>query len=454
MKNIALSKFAKIKERNGITAVYNSLHPMPIFIASQDWQQYRSGICNEELDKLLYERRIAIIDEKEDDSELNRIRSSYEKNSKKVSTLYLVLTHQCNYRCNYCFEVNFDDEKGAGLLMNENTVKKGIDIFVDQFWSSKAKNERCLVILYGGEPMLNKKNCYFAIKYLRELENKNLLPKDNTEIVVITNGSLINTEDALYFKNNNVAVLVSLDYYRENINDMCRIDKSGKGTYKKAINAIDLLKKEKVDIGISVTITPYNVHMLESIPEWLKQKGINNYGLNQLVCGTYEKVNSELDHSSYIDKSVIKIIECFKKTRQMGIYEDRMERKVKAFSSGIFYPIDCGAYGQQIVIQPQGSISICHADWEYNIGHVNDKDIPLVWETALVKEWKKRLPLYMNGCLKCEAIGICGGGCAYCAKQCTGSINNLDESFCRHTKSALDFLIWDLYEKSITIDRK
>jgi uncharacterized protein len=311
-----------------------------------------------------------------------------------------------------------------------------------------------LIIIYGGEPLLNKKACYYAINYIKALQEEDVLPKNNTEIVIITNGSLVTREDAIFFKEKEVAVLVSLDCHIPRINDICRIDKHNNGVFQKTKKAIELLKKENVDIGISVTITPYNVDVLDEIPDWLKENDINNYGLNQLVCGTYEMVGDNLDQKEYIRKSVGKIIDCFIKTRDMGIYEDRMERKTRAFISGRFYSVDCGAYGQQIVIQPEGSVSICHADWDYNIGHVNKTNNPLAWNTELVKEWKKRLPLYKEKCLDCEAIGICGGGCAYCAKQCTGSINNLDEAHCSHTKSVLDFLIWDLYKNTKLIDRK
>lgn len=443
------SRFLRTKEKNGITAVFNSLCPKPVFFRSEDWSLFFQNKNNPKAESLLTSLGLMIKDKETDSAALEKIRAEYESESNRVSTLYLVLTHQCNYRCKYCFEVNFEDEKLDGKMMEEDTVKKSIDLFVRQFQASQLDNQRCLIILYGGEPLLNRKAVFYAINYIKRLQEKEVLPKNGTEVVIITNGSLIKESDALFFKENNVVALVSLDSPIEAINDFCRIDIHGKGAAERTIEAIKILKENNVEVSISVTITPYNVDSLEQFPDWLEKMGINSYGLNQLVCGTYDIIGSEMSMEEYQKKSVNSIISCFIKTRKMGIYEDRMERKIKAFSNGRFYPIDCGAYGQQIVVQPNGSLSICHADWEYNIGHVDDVEIPFMWNLPLVKEWKKRLPLYQERCLKCEAIGICGGGCAYCAKQCTGDIQNVDEAFCHHTKKTLDFLIWDLYEQQL-----
>lgn len=448
-RNIMFSQYMRIKEKNDIVAVFHALNPKPIFFKSKDWSGFVKNKDDQKTIDLLMSLRIIINDKKEDREIFENIRAEYEANNKQVATLYLVLTHQCNFRCKYCFEVNFEDEKGHGKMMDDKTIKKGIDLFASQFKASHSNNDRrCLIILYGGEPLLNKKACYYAVKYIKSLQEKEILPDKKTEIVVITNGSLVNENDAIFFKKNKVAILVSLDSNIGEINNACRIDKYGRGVFDKTIKTIDILKKHNVDIGISVTITPYNVDLLLQIPDWLKSNGINNFGLNQLVCSTYKMTATTLSQKDYLEKSAKQIINSFVKTRAMGIYEDRMERKTRAFISNKFYPVDCGAYGQQIVIQPNGSVSICHADWEYNIGHVEYPNNPLVWETQLVKEWKKRLPIYNKKCLKCEAIGICGGGCAYCAKQCARSIYDLDKSFCQHTKTVLDFLIWDLYEQS------
>lgn len=50
-------------------------------------------------------------------------------------------------------------------------------------------------------------------------------------------------------------------------------------------------------------------------------------------------------------------------------------------------------------------------------------------------------------CLSCPALAVCGGGCPYGAMLKYGSIWNIDRRFCIHSKEALEWLIWDLYDK-------
>jgi uncharacterized protein len=54
----------------------------------------------------------------------------------------------------------------------------------------------------------------------------------------------------------------------------------------------------------------------------------------------------------------------------------------------------------------------------------------------------------MNQCQDCPALGICGGGCPHNADRTKGSIFELDERFCVHANTVLEWLIWDLYNSA------
>jgi len=66
-----------------------------------------------------------------------------------------------------------------------------------------------------------------------------------------------------------------------------------------------------------------------------------------------------------------------------------------------------------------------------------------------VNEWNNRTPLNMPQCKNCAAIGICGGGCAYGAQLRNGSIWSVDDRFCNHSLSILEWVIWDIYKQSM-----
>ena len=64
-------------------------------------------------------------------------------------------------------------------------------------------------------------------------------------------------------------------------------------------------------------------------------------------------------------------------------------------------------------------------------------------KTAMVvlRLWKE------EECLSCPALAVCDGSCPYDAMLKYGSIWNIDRRFCIHSKEALEWLIWDLYDK-------
>jgi uncharacterized protein len=153
--------------------------------------------------------------------------------------------------------------------------------------------------------------------------------------------------------------------------------------------------------------------------------------------------------SMYYENATDFMIEAFKIFRELGLYEDRVMRKVQAFVANRLYPYDCCASGgNQYVISPKGEIGICHAylnNNKYFSSSVFDENFQYN-SNENFQYWHDRTPLLMEKCRDCECLGICGGGCPYAAEYVNGSIYELDERFCIHAKKLLMWLIKDLYD--------
>jgi uncharacterized protein len=65
-----------------------------------------------------------------------------------------------------------------------------------------------------------------------------------------------------------------------------------------------------------------------------------------------------------------------------------------------------------------------------------------------IQEWGARSPFNMPQCHDCPAVAVCGGGCAYGAKLRNGSIWSVDDRFCTHVLTTLEWMVWDLYESN------
>lgn len=173
----------------------------------------------------------------------------------------------------------------------------------------------------------------------------------------------------------------------------------------------------------------------------LEKSGIS---FNILLCNGGIPVTEE-----YVKRASKCIFVAFERFRKLGIYEETMMRKVKSFINKEPALVNCAAYGNQLVVYPRGEIGVCQDDVKtkkYMAGSVYDENFSPE-KNGLIQEWSRRSPFNMPQCFDCEAIGICGGGCATNAAVEYGDIWCVDRRFCTHAKDSLEWLIWDLYSQ-------
>lgn len=424
-------------ERSGVIAMFNPYWPDPVFVSSEELERFNAENWTAEELKALEDHRLVT---KDGTNSIEGFRESYPI-EEELMTLYLILTRNCNLRCSYCFEVErhgvqeYDHE-----MMSAEVALKAIDIFADEYKRNQ-HTWNYQVILYGGEPVLNWRVLTCAIERLEELREQEELPSD-LRVAINTNGTLVSPERAAYLAAHNVSVAVSLDGDKET-HDKYRVDCKGGGSYERALVGYRNLKNANATVCPSVTISPSTVgRTVEIAQELHAQLGFSAVGLNPMMASAEEFDGGVQSYHETVSQD---IIECFRWSRELGIAEDRALRKVNSLMSMKPHLADCCAYGQQLVVQPDGSIGICHATSDYNYCTVWDYTSP--YATVIAKEWIKRLPLHHEECIDCEAIFVCGGGCAHSAVLLHNDVHALDTGFCVHTRDMLHFLIWDIYDK-------
>jgi uncharacterized protein len=219
-----------------------------------------------------------------------------------------------------------------------------------------------------------------------------------------------------------------------------------RGSYQKAVAAYNLLKKHRVTTGLSATLTPAVVQNFDRVLDFF----INALGIQDGISFNILHYNPAVPvDSEYYKKAAESLIKAFDLFRKLGIYEERMMRKVKAFVNQKPMYADCSVVGNQLVIAPDGQIGVCQdfvKPRTYFKGSVFENNYD-PFEKNLFADWEYRSPLYMKQCFDCEALGICGGGCPASAELKTGSRWNIDERICFHSKLTLKWLIWETFRK-------
>ena len=104
------------------------------------------------------------------------------------------------------------------------------------------------------------------------------------------------------------------------------------------ISVLDTAKENNVDISFSVTLTEESLKSKEGILDLIKKYNINGFGFNILMNSDGLGLSSD-----YYERSSKFIIDSFLELRKIGVYEDRVMRKVKAFQKAQVYYSDCSA---------------------------------------------------------------------------------------------------------------
>lgn len=173
--------------------------------------------------------------------------------SRKLKTMTIQLTHDCNLRCSYC---PYTSNDGSYRLhekkyINYDTIKKALEILRDH----SVDSESVTIGFYGGEPLLE----FNLLKETVSL-SKQLFVGKPISYTITTNGTLL-TEDVLEFLQlHDFQVIISLDG-PQTINDANRKFSHGsKSVYEVVIERVRHIHKHypnlKKNLGINMVMDP------------------------------------------------------------------------------------------------------------------------------------------------------------------------------------------------------
>lgn len=329
--------------------------------------------------------------------------------------------------------------------MTTETADKAIDFFIRQIKLSDLDYEenKPVIIFYGGEPLVNYEVLVYIAEKINTLRQEEKCIK-NAELSMVTNGLLLTDERILKLKELGVSIGISIDGFNEEANKM-RVDLAGKPVYSRILNTLDRCKKLGANASLSVTLSEETIKNTHEILELVDKYGVHSFGFN-IMMSSGDFVLPE----TYNEAAAQFILDEFIELRKKGIYEDRIMRKLKAFTKAQVYFSDCAATaGGQIVVAPNGQVGICHGclhDKKYFVADIWNDDFDATKNESFI-EWSQLTPINKDECQDCPALGICGGGCPINAMNLKkgNTIHDLDKRFCVHSKMTLEFLIKDLY---------
>lgn len=373
---------------------------------------------------LLVKLGFLITDKSEDDKLYNSLKKGL-RNSHEIQCLYLLTSTHCNLMCTYCC-VNHNKPKNySNSNMSTEIALKSVDKF---FKNSERPKYICF---FGGEPLINFDVIKKTVEYCTH-------KYDFHSFKINTNGTLINKEISRFLAEHNFTIGVSIDGPAY-LHDKCRIFPNNKKSFEEVIRGWYLLKEAGCsDAGIVTVLWSLIADNIEEVIDFLLDT-FDPATINlEVVESIPKKILSDLRPTP--DKVVKALVYNFlslenKKNKRDNIISKHLDY----FIEEKFNYYGCASHWGVIIVDPSGNFGPCFNFLSSNYFNADENNL---------QEWRKRSPINIIDCIKCPAIGICGGICAAHSRSLTGSIWGTDQIYsCEYTKKILEWMIWNLKER-------
>ena len=331
----------------------------------------------------------------------------------------------CNIDCTYCFYLEkehlYPDRKKQ-WRMDDTTLENYIR---DQIQSQKG--DVIDFVWQGGEPTLLGVDFFRqAIAFQQQYRGYKTITNS-----LQTNATLLNEEWALFLKEHQFLIGVSIDGDRIS-NDTYRLSRKGKSTFDDTLNGLALLKKHNVDFNTLTVVNAENVKRPLNVYAFLKRigsqymqfiplverkaivpdrdgliliqptfEGESNLAEWSVPAKAYGKfLNTIFDH--WIQQDLGKIF--------VMNFEQTMSQLVGRPGACVFSE----TCGNGLAMESNGDVYSCdhYVYPEHKLGNVNETSlIELVNLPQNLKFGEDKLTNISTDCHQCEVRSVCHGGC-------------------------------------------
>ena len=341
----------------------------------------------------------------------------------EIKALCLHISHECNFRCQYCFAGggNYHGESGH---MPFEVAKNAIDFLIER--SGRRRNLE--VDFFGGEPLMNLDVVKRTVDYAKRRgadEGKAF------KFTLTTNGLLLNEETSDWLNQEMDNVVLSIDG-RPEVHNRVRKTVNGKDTYDLVVENFLRFRKIRGDKSYYVrgTFTALNLDFSKDVL-YLNDLGFDQISVEPVVLSPEDPLAIRAEHLPRILAEYESLA---------GEYYAR--RKTDKWFNFFHFMIDvdggpclkkrltgCGAGNEYLAVTPSGKIYPCHQFAEcvdYQLGNV--------FERTLREEIRCTFAgsnlLTKPACADCFAKYHCSGGCSANSIHLCGDINSPYEISC------------------------
>ncbi len=341
---------------------------------------------------------------------------------RRIQSITLGLTHECNLRCSYCFGQRYlqpQPEPKAQLLavgraclglLHENWRRSreaaAPPLGREPASCAEAPSEASYnLVFFGGEPLLRFNVLTELVDYGQELFQE---APDRLSFGITTNALELDEEKAIWLRDHGLTPLVSVDGFGE-AHDSYRRDTDGNGSFEKIKENLERARRLGLPFGARVTITNQNVDLV-GMMEQLDPIGFFNYKFCPLCGGDRYALTS--GNQRRLAWSYRELGDLFLDRLKRGepIRFDAFDHYLDALANCRATSWCCDAGANEISVNPRGEVFSCYklaAEPEATMGSIWD-DVLYVHRPNLDHADRvERIP----ACSRCWIRHVCAGGC-------------------------------------------
>jgi uncharacterized protein len=363
------------------------------------------------------------------------------------SFISIHVTESCNFKCTYCYA----DAPASGKKMKKETAIAIVDKVFRDF-----TRQDITIEFHGGEPLLARDVVKAACERIRL--QRAARPDRECRILLQTNGSLITSEDCIFFKDHDISVGVSMDG-PQRIHDTSRIYRDGRGTHKDAIRGLELLRKHGISGGILAVVQNPGDYI--EICSSILSLGYTGFRLNHMVCQGRGEVDlrSAGERGEQFAREFMDLLDFL--VDYSRCHPDLM-LDIWPLNVMLFHLVSthrpfmcmrspCGAGSHGIGFDYKGNIYPCEqlsGFEELRMGNIADERslMEIVEQSQVVKAVRNRRVECIEKCRGCLWRNFCGGGCtaeSFSVFRCL----DREDIHCSFFQRTFENLMWELHHR-------
>ncbi|MFA6850285.1 MAG: thioether cross-link-forming SCIFF peptide maturase [Selenomonadaceae bacterium] len=361
-----------------------------------------------------------------------------------VKSMCLMVAHDCNLRCKYCF-ADTGDFGGGRELMSKEVGEAAVEYII----SHSGQRKHCEIDFFGGEPLMNMPVVRHVTAYVRKREKET---GKVFKLTLTTNGVLLNDENIKFLNDNTISLVLSLDGRKE-VHDRMRPNIGGQGTYDKVVENFKktIASRDDKNYYLRGTYTKYNMDFTADVLD-MNDQGFDILSVEPVVAKDAPYALTEEDLPQ-IRREYDKLTAAYLKRREEGrgffFFHFNMDLSngpcVAKRLSG------CGAGHEYYAVAANGDLYPCHqfvGRDKYLLGNVFEG----VKNQELPRYFRESHVLNKEKCRDCWARFFCSGGCHANADLFHGDIRQPYELGCEIQKKRLECAI--MVQASIALEKK